>query len=73
MQEAQVAQAKFVSLRREHNTYKAEIEAKVLHLETQLANSDAGVEAKIDRWRSRARSAEDAAGALLHFLQQGCG
>ena len=71
LQEAQAAQAKFVSLRREHSTYKAETDAKILHLEAQLANSDAGNDAKVDSWRGRALTAEEAAGACQWHLFSG--
>ena len=65
LQEAQVAQAKFVTLRREHASCKADWEAKVLHLETQLANTDAGVQAQIDSWKTRAQAAEEKVGVAL--------
>lgn len=65
MQEAQVAQAKFVALRREHSAYKAKTDAAVLHLRTQLENNQAEAKAQIDTWQARATAAEDSTGEIL--------
>jgi hypothetical protein len=72
VQEAQVAQAKFVALRREHSAYEAKMDAAVVHLQTQLANNQAEARAQIDTWQARAKAAEDSTGEILAHYPHRC-
>lgn len=65
VQEAERAHASLAALRREHGACKANSDARILHLETQLQNARLGTGAQLDALRQRATAAEDKAGVCL--------
>jgi hypothetical protein len=67
LQEAESAQTNYVALRREHAALKSKSEARILHLESQLASVEAGTNAQLDALLRRATQAEEKVGTLFQL------